>query len=401
MLFTYRMHSIMLSLWVIYQLRFIYSLFYTKVPIQFWIISVIAVVLGILSAYNPAEYFEYFSIAYLIIYVEIPRVIVTAAFEKKEGTWIIAAAFGVFFIFGLMDNLMDAGHLDFLREIENPYAFGSISFFIAMSVFLSRDYARTNKKMAEQEIQQKVLETENARQAKELEEARQLQLSMLPKELPQVPNFEIDAYMKTATEVGGDYYDFHLAENGVLTVAIGDATGHGMKAGTMVASMKSLFGTYHENLDIPQFLTDCSHSIKRMKLRHLYMAMLVVRINGNQLSVCSAGMPPVLIYRKQTESVEEIVIKGMPLGGPSDFPYQIIESQIYPGDIILLMSDGYPELFNSSMEILDFPRVKEIFLEAAQNSPDEVITRLNQAGENWQKGKAQEDDVTFLVLKVT
>jgi serine phosphatase RsbU (regulator of sigma subunit) len=63
-----------------------------------------------------------------------------------------------------------------------------------------------------QERRRQELEAENERRARELEEARQLQLSLLPKKIPQLPNLEIAAYMKTATEVGGDYYDFHLAE---------------------------------------------------------------------------------------------------------------------------------------------------------------------------------------------
>jgi serine phosphatase RsbU (regulator of sigma subunit) len=64
------------------------------------------------------------------------------------------------------------------------------------------------------------------------------------------------------------------------------------------------------------------------------------------------------------------------------------------------MSDGFPELFNEEMEMLDYPRVKEIFKEAAEKSPDEIIAHLNESGEKWRKGKAQDDDVTFVVVKV-
>ena len=56
--------------------------------------------------------------------------------------------------------------------------------------------------------------------------------------------------MKTATEVGGDYYDFHVGVDGTLTIVLGDATGHGMRAGTMVTSAKSLFNSYGANPDI-------------------------------------------------------------------------------------------------------------------------------------------------------
>ncbi len=66
------------------------------------------------------------------------------------------------------------------------------------------------------EAQNKIIQAENERKTKELEDARQLQLSMLPRELPKVSNLDIAVYMKTATEVGGDYYDFHVQPDGTL-----------------------------------------------------------------------------------------------------------------------------------------------------------------------------------------
>ena len=69
------------------------------------------------------------------------------------------------------------------------------------------------------EAQSRIIQAENDRKTKELEEARELQLSMLPKELPQLPNLDIAVYMKTATEVGGDYYDFSLTDDDTLNVS--------------------------------------------------------------------------------------------------------------------------------------------------------------------------------------
>ena len=93
-----------------------------------------------------------------------------------------------------------------------------------------RSQTAFRSKQIEQERRAAELRAENERRAKEFEEARQLQLSMLPKKLPQHSNLEIAAYMKPATEVGGDYYDFHVGEDGTLTVAVGDATGHGLES---------------------------------------------------------------------------------------------------------------------------------------------------------------------------
>ncbi|MCH7755955.1 7TM-DISM domain-containing protein, partial [candidate division KSB1 bacterium] len=180
-LFFLRMHRAANALFILFQLRFAYSLFYRDLPKQFWIISLAAFILGVRAIYKPLENYELFLIVTMpIIVIEINRVILIALFKKREGAWIIGLAFLVYYFFGTFDALMDAGIIVPFREMENPYAFGSIGFFIAMSVYLARDFARSNKKIVEQEIEQKLLESENARQSKELEQARQLQLSMLP-----------------------------------------------------------------------------------------------------------------------------------------------------------------------------------------------------------------------------
>ncbi len=67
-----------------------------------------------------------------------------------------------------------------------------------------------------------------------------------------------------------------------------------------------------------------------------------------------------------------------------------------PGDTVLLMSDGFAELFNDKDEMLDYPRVKEIFKEAADRSADEIVAHLFKDGERWSNGRPQDDDITFV-----
>jgi len=292
---------------------------------------------------------------------------------------------------------------------------------VTISVFLARQFARTSldlesqlaqvKQLSEKELEHQRTEAElrvqhaqekaeNERRARELEEARQLQISMLPKQVPQLPQLEIAAYMKTATEVGGDYYDFSLAD-GTLTVAVGDATGHGLKAGTVVTATKSLFEALAPQPDITHIFEQTSHALKRMNLRSLFMAMAIVKINHHRLLVSSAGMPPVLIYRAANQSVEEVAIKGMPLGSVMNYPYKQQEATISPGDVVMLMSDGFPERFNGQGEMLGYRRGGEILKEVAERSPEEIINHFVRAGEAWANGRPQDDDVTFVVLKRT
>ncbi|MGH7450255.1 MAG: PP2C family protein-serine/threonine phosphatase [bacterium] len=112
-------------------------------------------------------------------------------------------------------------------------------------------------------------------------------------------------------------------------------------------------------------------------------------------------MPPILIYRAATKSVEELALTGMPLGSFTEFPYQQKETNLNADDAIILMSDGFPEMFNDKRETLDYPRAKEIFAEVGQRSPREIIDHLARIGDTWANGRPQEDDVTFVVMKVT
>jgi serine phosphatase RsbU (regulator of sigma subunit) len=256
------------------------------------------------------------------------------------------------------------------------------------------------KVVQEMEFERRVLEADNARKTKELEEARELQLSMLPNELPVLPNLDIAVSMKTATEIGGDYYDFDVAPDGTLTVALGDATGHGTKAGMMVVIAKSRFTAFSHLPNLLEILEKITHSIKRLNLRSMFVSMLLLRIKQNTAVLTSAGMPYPLIYRANTQTVEEVLLKGMPLGAFTNFPYEQKELHLSAGDTIILMSDGFPEMFNDKQETLDYSRVKEIVKEVGDKSPQEIIDHLSTIGESWAGSKAQDDDVTIVVLKI-
>ena len=238
------------------------------------------------------------------------------------------------------------------------------------------------------------------RMEQELEEARQLQLSMLPQNIPQIPHLDIAWDMETATEVGGDYYDYSLSDDGTLTLILGDATGHGMQAGTVVTATKSLFQTLSHQPSIVETFTTMSRSLKGMNLQRIGMAMNMVKIKGRTMRVSSAGIPPILLYRATTGQVEEVLIEGMPLGYSTLAQYEEQEFNLAVGDTILLMSDGLPERLNNKEEELGYPRTEELFREVAERSPEEVCQHLAQSGEEWAAGRPQDDDITFVVLKV-
>jgi ligand-binding sensor domain-containing protein/serine phosphatase RsbU (regulator of sigma subunit) len=249
------------------------------------------------------------------------------------------------------------------------------------------------------EAEKRALEAENERKQKELDDARNLQLSMLPREIPKLAGYEIAVFMKTATEVGGDYYDFTTAPDGTLSVAFGDATGHGMQAGAIVTLMKGLFISDGSRVDLQSFFNHCSRSIKDIKLGRLYMALTLARIQGKSVSLSSAGMPPAYLFRDADSSVEEILLKAMPLGAMKNFPYSLYETTMEAGDTLLFLTDGLPEQKNHAAEMFDYARVIESFKETARSAPADVITRLVAEGDEWMRDAVQEDDITLMVIK--
>jgi phosphoserine phosphatase RsbU/P len=90
----------------------------------------------------------------------------------------------------------------------------------------------------------------------------------------------------------------------------------------------------------------------------------------------------------------------MPLGAMNNFPYTIKESHLEQGDTILLLSDGLPELTNVSNEMYGYDRTKTEFHSVGEKEPEEIVDHLKHSASQWVNGKAPDDDVTFVVIKV-
>ena len=260
---------------------------------------------------------------------------------------------------------------------------------------------RTVGLQAEKEKTQQLyaqLHKDNTRKTRELEEARSLQLAMLPAQPPSIPGVTIAVHMATATEVGGDYYDFHQGPGDAFTVVIGDATGHGMKAGMLVATTKSHFLFHAEDEDCAAILGQISTGIRDLRFKNMFVALSLLRLDGYKASFVSGGMPPLYIRRVCGE-VEEVRIPGLPLGSPVDFPYRVRELDLARGDVILLMTDGLSERFNREEAMLGEAAVSACLAEVGDRSPQDIVAALVALGEEWSSGRPQDDDIALVVIK--
>jgi PAS domain S-box-containing protein len=244
-----------------------------------------------------------------------------------------------------------------------------------------------------------ILEKDNERKTKELEEARALQMSMLPQEPPQLSNLDMAMYMKTSVEVGGDYYDYKVEADGTITVIVGDATGHGLRAGIVVATVKSYFQTLASQCTVSELLHRISEGIQNLQIRGMYMGVTVIKMKERNVSIASSGMPPLFLYKQELHAVERIMLKGLFLGSALEFPYQYTSMIFEPGDTLLVMSDGLPELFNAGRKMLDYDRIEDHYRQVAHLPAQQIVDNLVQLGNQWAPEKDNEDDITLVAIK--
>jgi ligand-binding sensor domain-containing protein/serine phosphatase RsbU (regulator of sigma subunit) len=279
---------------------------------------------------------------------------------------------------------------------RSSWAYGLYGLILVTSLFF---VDRVQRRGVVARATARMVEAENERKSKELEHARELQLSLLPSAPPKLPGIDIAAGMKTATEVGGDYYDFNVADDGSLVVAIGDATGHGLSAGTVVSATKGIFSLVANEPDLEVAMDQCASGVRRLGLRKLFMAFALSRIIENRLEMVGAGMPPALVYRAVGGSIDEFPLSGLPLGSPTNGRYRKIVAPLNSGDVVLLMSDGFPELTDEARRMLGYERAARELELVGMRSADEILMHYQSVCEQWTNGGGLRDDVTFVVLK--
>ena len=244
----------------------------------------------------------------------------------------------------------------------------------------------------------KIKQFEDNRKTQELEVAKALQLSFLPKALPSRDDLEIAAFMRSSTEVGGDYYDFIIQKDGSIFSICGDATGHGVASGMMVSVTKTGLNSINE-LAPNMLLKTLNQVIKKLDLGKLRMSLNIVKIIENKILITSAAMPPLFLYKASTQQVEEILQINLPLGSLNTESFELIERTFEKGDVLLQLSDGLPEAPNKNGELFDYHRVQSLLALNGKNSAAQIKSSLIESADNWLEGANNPDDITFIVIK--
>ena len=259
---------------------------------------------------------------------------------------------------------------------------------IAIGIYLNGKRRQKNK----------IKKIEEDRKNNELSAARDLQISMLPKKVPERDDLDIASFIRSSTEVGGDYYDFFEHKGKALYSVCGDATGHGVASGMMVSVTKAGLNGI-DALPANTILHKLNNVVKNIDLGTLRMSLNIVQIKPTEFELSSAAMPPVYHYVAATNKVEEILIEGLPLGGLREEHFNILTRSFNSGDIIVQLSDGLPEAPNLVGEMYDYERLGQLIEINGSKSAQGMIDSLIASVDSWLQGKHNPDDITLVVIK--
>ncbi len=244
----------------------------------------------------------------------------------------------------------------------------------------------------------KFAKIEETRKTKELEAAQKMQIGFLPKILPKSNDIEIATFIRSSTEVGGDYYDFIVQPDNTILSICGDATGHGVASGMMVSVTKASLISITET-KINLILKKLNQVIRKIDLGTLRMSLNIIEIKDDKIRMTSAAMPPIFLYKAATKNVEEILQTNLPLGGLGNEDFDLIERDFEPGDVVIQLSDGLPEAPNLAGEMYDYDRVKCHLEAIGSKSADEIKNSFILEADKWLEGLHNPDDITFVIIK--
>ena len=233
----------------------------------------------------------------------------------------------------------------------------------------------------------------------ELEVARQLQSDLLPNRSPDLPGYDFAHSYRTANEVGGDYYDFQHLPDGRLAILMGDASGHGIAAGLLMAianaTLKTAIDVDPEPVAVATLLNS---ALYRTGDRRAFMTLFygVLEPASGRLDFVIAGHPFPLV-RRAGGGVEELGSGGLPLGLRREADLQALSVTLGHDDVLVLYTDGLPEAVDGpDGDAFGFGRVKRLL--ATAGSPAVLHDRILIDFDRHVANEPLADDLTLVVL---
>jgi phosphoserine phosphatase RsbU/P len=242
---------------------------------------------------------------------------------------------------------------------------------------------------------------EKGRMDKELQMAREIQESLLPHQMPQMPAFDVAARWRSAREVAGDFYDLFTLGEGTLGVVIADVSDKGAPAALFMAVARSMIRTLASTGFSP---LDTMLRTNALIYEDATSGMFVTvyhslfRPDGSTIHV-NAGHNPPLLLRARAEEVFFMPRGGRAIGWFEDNPLQGVDLQLEPGDVLVYYTDGLTEAENHQQDFFGEDRLASSVLRAAGYTAEMIIQQIVSDVDAFCAGAPALDDLTLCVVR--
>jgi serine phosphatase RsbU (regulator of sigma subunit) len=248
-----------------------------------------------------------------------------------------------------------------------------------------------------------LLAVEKARLEHDLETARQIQASLIPRDTPRLAGWEFAAFWQPAQWVGGDFYDFvpaaGLQQQGLV---IADVSDKGMPAALFMAAARS---TIRASLSAACRPSECMAHANRLLAADSANAMFVTAFYGlldtdsGELSYVNAGHNPPLLFRRHDDQCDELTRTGMALAVDETAVYEQAGTVLEPGDCLLLYTDGVTDALDGQQQAFGLDRLRQVVAGLRHGSAGQIAARLRQLVADHTGANPLFDDITAVVVK--
>ena len=251
-----------------------------------------------------------------------------------------------------------------------------------------------NARLTEEQIERERLEREQ-------QVASEIQQRFLPATAPIVAGYELQGISFPCYEIGGDYYDFIQRDDGKLVVALGDVSGKGTAAALL---MSSLHAAVHAQADIHDSLVKTISAVNRYLVDSIpanrFVTLFYAQLDpkNGTLSFLNAGHnPPLIVHTGGT--MEQLASGGLPLGIMPNADFREGRTKLFPGDVLVIYSDGVSEAVNPSGEEFGPTRLYEVVARNLDASAGGIRDRIESALTKFCQGTPAADDITLVIVK--
>ena len=241
----------------------------------------------------------------------------------------------------------------------------------------------------------------------ELEIAREIQVSLEPEQLPEIPWLSVSCSSKPAKIVGGDFFNVVKRNDSQMLSIVGDVAGKGIPAALYAAHIQSMFESLSQQSASPANILNSLNQLICRRLREGDFITAVIAFFEsveNSLTVARAGHNWPLYYSSQTKTIEPLKTKGVCLGIDREMGFSsCLEEKsisVKSGDVLLLYPDGITEAMNPNHQLFDQSRLESALKESAHFPAKKIVERINLALNEFIKTEEPHDDATMVAIKV-